>query len=128
MTRLAASVAAVFALATPSTFRAEEAKPADGSKGSEFKSKAYDLQDKGETSVALTFEGGKEVTVTTAGPEGSDINLHVEGTYYEARDTSPAPECLVKFAPAKGDAKFTPAATNKSPGANKVTLAFKVAD
>jgi hypothetical protein len=106
---------------------AEGVKKIDGGKGSEFKSKKYQIKEKGEIAIVLSFEPGKEVTVTTKGEKETDINLFVKGKYFEAKDTSPGPECLVKFTPVKGDGKFTLTLKNASPGANTVTLEVKVA-
>ena len=103
-------------------------KTIDGGKGSAFKSKTYDIPDNGEVTVALSFEAGKEVTATTKGEKETDVNLFVKGKYYEAKDTSPGPDCLVKFTPVKGDGKFTFTIKNNGPGANKVTLEVKVAE
>jgi hypothetical protein len=101
---------------------------AEGQKGSEFRSKTYDIPDNGEVTVALLFEAGKEVTATTKAEKETDVNLFVKGKYYEAKDTSPGPNCLVKFTPVKGDDKFTFTVKNDGPGANKVTLEVKVAE
>jgi hypothetical protein len=103
-------------------------KKIDGGKGSAFKSKKYDLKEKGEIAIVLTFEAGKEVTVTTKGEKETDVNLYVKGKYFEAKDISPGPDCLVKFTPVKGDPRFTLTIKNRGPGANKVTLEVKVSD
>jgi hypothetical protein len=103
-------------------------KKFDGGKGSEFKSKQFDIEEKGKIAVVLSFEADKEVTVTTMGDKETDINLFVKGRYFEAKDTSPGPKCLVKFTPVKGDERFTLTLTNNGPGANKVTLEVKVAE
>ena len=70
----------------------------------------------------------REVTVTTNGEKETDINLFVKGKYFEAKDTSPGPKCLIKFTPVKGDEKFKIVVVNNGPGANKVTLEVKVAE
>src|SRR5262249_18463979 len=103
-------------------------KKVDGGRGSAFKSKTCELEEKGEITVVLSFEAGKEVTATTKGEKETDVNLFVKGMYFEAKDTSPGPECLVKFTPVKGDGKFTFTIKNNGPGANKVTLEVKVAE
>jgi hypothetical protein len=103
-------------------------KAIDGGKGSAFKSKQYDLAENGESAVVLSFEAGKEVTVTTNGDKETDVNLFVKGKYFEAKDTSPGPKCLVKFTPVAGDERFTLTVKNKGPGDNKVTLEVKVAE
>jgi hypothetical protein len=107
---------------------AGDEKKVEGGKGSAFKSKTYDIPEKGEITVVLSFEASKEVTVTTKGDKETDVNLFVKGLYFEAKDTSPGPDCLVKFTPAKGDDKFTLTVKNNGPGANKVTLTVKVAE
>jgi len=127
MTRLIASVATMFALVTLSATAADDVKPTDGGKGSAFKSKSYELKEKGETTVALSFEAGKEVTVTTSGDREATIHLLVKGTYFEAKDTSPGPNCLVKFTPVE-DGKFMLTIKNNGSEAGKVMLAVKVAE
>jgi len=107
---------------------ARDDKPINGGKGSEFKSKTFEIKDNGEITVVLSFEPGKEVTVTTDGEKETDINLFVKSMYFEAKDTSPGPKCLVKFTPVKDDMKFTFRVKNSGPGANKVTLEVKVAE
>ena len=123
-----ASVVAVFSLLTLNVARADDAKPTDGGKGSEFKSKSYEMKDKGETSIVLSFEAGKEVTVTTKGDKETDISLAVKSMYFEAKDTSPSPKCLIKFTPVENDGKFTLTIKNNGPGTNKVTVDVKVAE
>jgi hypothetical protein len=127
MTRSMASVVTMFAIMTLSAVGADDVKPTDGGKGSVFKSKSYEIKDKGEIAVVLSFEAGKEVTVTTQADKESDVHLYVKGMYFEAKDTSPGPVCLVKFTPVKGDEKFKFTIKNNGPGANKVTLEVKVA-
>jgi hypothetical protein len=119
-------VAACMLMASEAT-PAEDKKPTDEGKGSAFKSKAFEIKENGEVAISLSFVDGKEVIVTTNGEKETDINLHVKGMYFEAKDTSPGPKCLVKFTPAK-DGKFTFRIKNNGPGANKVTLEVKVAE
>jgi hypothetical protein len=128
MTRLVASVAAIFALVTLTAAGAEDAKPIDGGKGSAFKSRSFEVKEKGEVAVALSFEAGKEVTVTTSGDKDADVHLLVKGMYFEAKDTSPGPACMVKFTPVKGDENFTLTIRSNGYGVNKVTLKVKVDD
>jgi uncharacterized membrane protein len=123
-----ACVLAVACAIVASGAAAREGEKTDEGKGSAFKSKSYEMKDKSEVTVVLSFEAGKEVTVTTKGDKDTDVNLFVKGRYFEAKDTSPGPDCLVKFTPAKGDAKFTFTIKNNGPGANKVTLEVKVAE
>ncbi len=128
MTRRMASVAAVLGLVTLGAVAADDVKTIDGGKGSAFKSKSYDIMDRDAVAVVLSFEAGKEVTVTTKGDKDTDVHLLVKGKYFEAKDTSPTPTCLVKFTPVQGDDKFTLTLKNNGPGSNRVTLAVKVAD
>jgi hypothetical protein len=128
MLKLIGSAAAVVAIATLNTAGADDAKPTDGGKASAFKSKSYVIRDKGEIVVVLSFDADKEVTVRTGGEKETDINLFVKGMYFEAKDTSPGPKCLIKFTPVKGDERFTFTIKNNGPGANKVTLELKVAE
>jgi len=128
MMRIGLPIAAIALGAILLGARAQAGKAIDGGKGSEFKSKKYEIPEKGEIAVVLLFEAGKEVTVTTNGDKQTDVNLFVKGRYFEAKDTSPGPECLVKFTPVKGDAKFAITVKNDGPGANKVTLDVKVAE
>ena len=128
MTRRMASVAAMFALVTLSAVGADDVKPTDGGKGSAFKSKSFEIKEKGEIAVMLSFEAGKEVAVTTKADNETDVHLMVKGMYFEAKDTSPGSVCLVKFTPVKGDDMFKFTIRNLGPGANKVKLEVKVAD
>ncbi len=126
MVRLMASVAGIFALVTMTAVAADDVRPIDGGKGSAFRSKSFEV--KGEVAVVLSFEAGKEVTVTTSGEGDADVHLMVKGTYFEAKDTSPGPNCSVKFTPVKGDEKFMFTIKNNGSGASKVTLKVKVED
>jgi hypothetical protein len=128
MTRSMASVAGILALMTLTAAGSDDFKPIDGGKASAFKSKSYEIKDKGEIAVVLSFEADKEVTVTTSADKDTDVHLLVKGMYFEAKDTSPTPACLVKFTPVKGDNKFTLTVRNNGPGVNKVTLKVKVDD
>ena len=104
-------------------------KPIEGGKGSAFKSKAYEMKEKGEVAVLLTFAAGKEVTVTTNGEKETDVHLFIhDGDKKEVgKDTSPGPKCEVKFTPKK-DGTFKLLVKNNGPGGNKVTLGVKVAE
>jgi hypothetical protein len=108
---------------------ARDDKPTDGGKGTEFKSKAYEMKENGEVTVLLTFAAGREVTVTTNGEKETDVHLFIhDGDKKEVgKDTSPGPKCEVKFTPKK-DGTFKLLVKNNGPGANKVTLEVKVAE
>jgi hypothetical protein len=103
-------------------------KPIDGGEGAAFKSKAYEMKEKGEVAVLLTFAAGKEVTVTTNGEKQTDVHLFIhDGDNEVGKDTSPGPKCEVKFTPKK-DGTLKLFVKNNGPGANKVTLGVKVAE
>ena len=123
---LAALLAVPALLLTAGGGRADDPKATDGGRASEFQSKSFDLKDGDQTSITLTCEAGKEVTVTTRGDKESDVHLMMKSKYYQWKDTSPTPVCLLKFTPVQGDDKFTFTLKNQG-GANKVTLAVKVA-
>jgi hypothetical protein len=108
---------------------ARDDEPTDEGKGSAFKSKAYEMKEKGEVAVLLTFAAGNAVTVTTDGEEKTDVHLYIYDSDKKEvdKDTSPGPKCEVKFTPNK-DGKFKLLVKNNGPGANKVTLKVKVAD
>src|ERR1035438_10071147 len=127
-TRLMASATAMLVLVTIWAGGADDVKSIDGGKGSAFKSWSYEMKEKGEITVVLSFEAGKEVTVTTSGDKNTDVHLFVKSMYFEAKDTSPGPNCLVKHTPVENDGKYTLTMKNNGPGANKVTLEVKVAE
>jgi hypothetical protein len=120
-------LAAVLVILVLGGGRAEDAKPTDEGKATEFKGKTFEMKDKGEVAILLTFPAGKEAVVTTKGEKQTDVHLFI----YDAdnkevgKDTSPGPDCEVKFTPAK-DGKYKLLVKN-SGGANKVTLEVKVA-
>jgi hypothetical protein len=128
MTRLTAYATAMLALVTLSAVGADDVKTIDGGKGSAFKSKSYELKENGEIAVVLSFEAGKELTVTTSGDKDTNVQLFVKSMYFEAKDTSPGPNCLVKHTPVENDGRYTFTMKNNGPGANKVTLEVKVAE
>ena len=66
---------------------AAKEEPVEGGKGSAFKSKTYEVKENGEVTVVLSFEAGKEVTVTTKADKDTDVNLFVKGKYFEAKGT-----------------------------------------
>jgi hypothetical protein len=108
---------------------ARDDEPIDEGKGSAFKSKAYELKEKGEVAILLTFAAGDAVTVTTDGDKKTDVHVFVYDYDKKeiGKDTSPGPKCEVKFTPKK-DGKFKLLVKNNGPGANRVTLEVKVAD
>ena len=126
--RVACVLAVACAMAATGAAVARDDKPTDGGKGSAFKSKKYEIKEKGEVAVLLTFAAGKEVTVTTNGEKETDVHLFIYAKDKKevGKDTSPGPKCEVKFTPAK-DGKFKLLVRNLGPGANKVILEVKVA-
>ena len=120
-------VVALFGFVVLSGTWAEEAKPTDEGKAEAFKGKTFDLKEKGEAAITLTFPGGKRAVVTVKSEKKSDVNLFV----YDAakkllvKDDSPGPDCEVKFTP-MADVKLTLVVRNLGPGANSSTLKVNV--
>jgi hypothetical protein len=127
MTRIMASAAIAFAFTMLGALRAEDAKPIDGGKGAEFKSKKFEMKDNDQVEVVLSFEAGKEFEATTDGPKETDVHLFVydETGKEVGKDDSPGPKCSVKFTPTN-DGKFKFLIKN-SKGDNTVTFEVKVA-
>jgi len=107
--------------------RADDVKPTDEGKASEFKGKTFNLKDKDEAAILLACTAGKAVIATTKGDKETDVHLFIyaEDKKEVGKDTSPGPKCEVKFTPTK-DGKFRFLVRN-SGGPNKVTLEVKVA-
>jgi len=118
---------ALFGLVVLSRTWAEEAKPADDGKAEDFKGKTFDLKEKGEGSVTLTFPGGKLATVTVKSEKKSDVNLFVYDINKKVltKDESPGPDCEVSFQP-MGAVKLTLVVRNRGPGENRSTLKVKI--
>jgi len=116
-------VVALFGFVVLSGTWAEDVKPTDEGKAEAFKGKTFDLKEKGEAAITLTFPGGKSATVTVKSEKKSDVNLFV----YDAakkllvKDDSPGPDCEVKFTPMAA-VKLTLVVRNLGPGANSSTL------
>lgn len=117
------AAAALLALVALCAARAEDAKPTDGGKASAFKSKTFDLKEKGKVSVTLTFEAGKKATITVKSEKETDVNLYVYNADKKVvkKDDSPGPSCDLTFTP-KEDGKYTLVVVNKGPGPNRSTL------
>ena len=118
----------LLSLAVVCVVRGDEVKPSDEGKAAEFKGKTFEMKAKDEAAILLTCTAGKEVTATTKGTKESDVHLFIysDDKKEVGKDTSPGPNCLVKFTPAKGDDNFTFVIKNHGYGANKVTLKVKV--
>ena len=70
-TWVACVVAIVGALVASGAMVAREATPTDEGKGAAFKSKTFEMKEKAEVAILLSFEAGKQVSVTTNGPASS---------------------------------------------------------
>jgi hypothetical protein len=106
-----------------------EDKPSEANKRSAFKSRVFEIKEKGEVAVLLSFAAGRPVTVTTNGEKQTDVHLFIQdGDNTEVgKDTSPGPKCEVKFTPTK-EGTFKLLVKNEGPGSNKVTLEVKTAE
>ncbi len=104
-------------------------KSAEGSKDPAAKTLVFEINEKSEVAVFLPFLAGKAETVTTKGDKQTDVHLFVhDGDNQEVgKDTTPGPECEVKFTPTK-EGTFKLVVKNEGPGPNKVTLEAKVAE
>jgi hypothetical protein len=121
-------LAALFGLVVLCGAPAQETKPIDGGKAEEFKGKTFDLKEKGEAAILLTFPAGKKASVTLRGEKKTDVHLFVYDADKKviAKDDSPGPDCDVDFTP-KVTGKFTLVIRNLGPGANRVPLKVAVA-
>jgi hypothetical protein len=118
----------VFGLVVLGGAPAQDAKPVDLGKAEEFKGKAFDIKEKGEAAVVLTFPAGKKASVTVRGEKKTDVHLFVYDAEKKvvAKDDSPGPNCDVEFTPKKSG-KFTLVIRNLGPGANRVPLKIELA-
>ncbi len=119
--------AALFGLVVLSGTWAEEAKPTDEGKAEAFKGKTFDLKEKGEAAITLTFPGGQRATVTVKSEKKSDVNLFVYDINKKVlvKDDSPGPDCEVSFQPMAA-VKLTLVVRNRGPGENRSTLKVKI--
>jgi heme/copper-type cytochrome/quinol oxidase subunit 2 len=105
-----------------------EDQSSDAGKGSAFKSRVFEIKEKGEVAVLLSFAAGRPVTVTTNGEKQTDVHLFIQdGDKEVGKDTSPGPKCEVKFTPTK-EGTFKVLVKNEGPGPNTVTLQVKATD
>jgi hypothetical protein len=105
-----------------------EDAPSEAGNGSVFKNRVFEIKEKGEVVVLLSFAAGRPVTVTTNGEKQTDVHLFIQdGDKEIGKDTSPGPKCEVKFTPTK-EGTFKLLVKNEGPGPNKVTLEVKAAD
>ncbi len=105
-----------------------EDKPSEVGKGSAFKNRVFEIQEKGEVAVLMPFAADRRVTVTTNGEKQTDVHLFIQdGDNNEVgKDTSPGPKCKVKFTPTR-EGTFKLLVKNEGPGPNTVTLKVKAA-
>jgi hypothetical protein len=108
--------------------RAQDANPADGGKAEAFKSKSFDLKEKGRAAVMLSFPAGKEASVTVRSDKKTDVHLFVYDAARKvvAKDDSPGPSCDLKFTP-KEAGRYTLEVVNLGPGENRSTLKVEFA-
>ena len=118
---------ALFGLVVLSGTWAEEVKPTDEGKAEAFKGKTFDLKEKGEAALTLTFPGGKNSTVTVKSDKKTDVNLFVYDVAKKllVKDDSPGPNCEVSFTPTAA-VKLTLVLRNLGPGENRSTLKVNV--
>jgi hypothetical protein len=122
------TLAALCALVALSGALAAEVKPADEGKAEDFKSKAFDLKEKGKAAITLAFPAGKEATITVRSEKKTDVHLFVYDAAKKVvgKDDSPGPSCDLKFT-AKEAGKYTLEVVNQGPGDNKSTLKVEFA-
>jgi heme/copper-type cytochrome/quinol oxidase subunit 2 len=106
-----------------------EDTPSQAGKGSAFKSRVFEIKEKAEVAVLLSFAADRPVTVTANGERETDVHLFIQDADNKevGKDTSPGPKCEVKFTPTKAG-MFKLLVKNDGPGPNKVTLDVKAAD
>jgi hypothetical protein len=107
---------------------AQDTKPTDEGKAEEFKGKVFDIKEKGEVAILLTFPAGKKASITLRGEKKTDVHLFVYDADKKvvAKDDSPGPNCDVDFTPKKSG-RFTLVIRNLGPGTNRVPLKVGVA-
>jgi hypothetical protein len=121
-------LAALFGLVVLCSAPAQDTKPSDEGKAEEFKGKTFDLKEKGEVAVTLTFPAGKKATITLRGEKKTDVHLFVYDANKKvvAKDDSPGPNCDVDFT-LKEAGKLTLVIRNLGPGETRVPLKVEVA-
>ena len=117
---VAALACALVVSPVPAAF---EDAPGEASKGSAFKSRVFEIKEKGEVAVLLSFAAGKPVIVTTNGDKQTDVHLFIQdGDNKEVgKDTSPGPKCELKFTPTQ-EGTFKLLVKNEGPGVWRVTV------
>jgi hypothetical protein len=107
---------------------AQGGKTTDGGKAEEFKSKAFEVKEKGKAAITLTFPAGKEATITVRSDKKTDVNLFVYDAAKKviAKDDSPGPSCDLTVM-AKEAGPLTLEIRNLGPGDNRCTLKVEFA-
>ena len=110
-------LASLFAFVVLCGTRAEDTRPADAGKAENFKSKAFDLKEKGKAAVTLAFPAGKKATLTVRSEKETDIHLFVYDSAKKviAKDVSPGPSCDLTFTPKEAGKYNSSVALNKGP-------------
>jgi hypothetical protein len=121
-------VAALFTIVLAYGAGAQAGKTIDGGKAEEFKSKKFDVKEKGKAAVTLTFPAGKEATITVRSENKTDVHLFVydAGKKVVAKDDSPGPSCDLTLTP-KDAGPLTLEIRNLGPGDNTCTLKVEFA-
>jgi hypothetical protein len=103
--------------------KVDDVKATDAGNAVDFKTKAFDLKEKGLAGVTLTFPAGKKASITVRSDKKTDVHLFVYDAAKKvvAKDTSPGPSCDLSFTP-KEAGKYTLVVRNQGPGENRSTL------
>ena len=126
--KLFGAIATVIGLGLLCSASAQDTKPIDGGKAEEFRGKTFEIKEKGEVTVLLSFPAGKKASITLRGEKKTDVHLFIYDASKKviAKDDSPGPNCEVEFTP-KEASKLTVVIRNLGPGTNKVPLKVQIA-
>jgi len=70
-------LASLFALVVLCSTPAQEIKSTDEGKAGDYKGKSYDVKEKGDFAITLTFDSGTKATVTAKGDKKGDLSVAV---------------------------------------------------
>jgi hypothetical protein len=120
-------LAVLFALVVCFSTRAQDKKPDKTPRAEEFKSKKYEVKEKGNARVPLVFQAGKTYTLIVESTGKPDVNLFVMDADKKAvaKDDSPGPDCKISFKPEK-TGTYTLEIRNLGPGNTTSTLKVEV--
>ena len=126
--KLFGAIATVIGLGLLCSASAQDTKPIGGGKAEEFRGKTFEIKEKGEVAVLLSFPAGKKASITLRGEKKTDVHLFIYDASKKliAKDDSPGPNCDVEFTP-KEASKLTVVIRNLGPGTNKVPLKVQIA-